>query len=141
MPETTALRRRFFYWRVPIAYAFVVFGTYLLAIVVGTVREGHLAVSSGVVSPFVFPVLFFFVPPILAAWHTAVGGAVRQGLAIGVVPAAVFPFMVGLGRLLGVGGHPDAPLGGLVVLYAVVGLVGAGFGVYAVRAFQRLVGE
>ncbi|MFB6071257.1 MAG: hypothetical protein ABEJ76_09555 [Halanaeroarchaeum sp.] len=128
-------------WRAPLAYALVIVGTYLLALVLGSIRAGEPSVARDVLVPVVFPVLYFFLPPVLGAWQTAATGRVRHGLAMGLVPALAFPVLVGIGRLVGVGGYGDAPLGALVLLYAVIGLLGAGVGASAVVAVRRLTGE
>lgn len=125
-------------WRVPLAYAALVLGTYLLALLVGTVQTGSPTVATAIVDPFLFPVLFFLVPPVIAAVNAAVGGGVPQSVAVGLVPALSFPVMVGIGRLVGIGAGADAPLWALVLVYALLGLVGAGFGVVVGRGIRRL---
>ena len=128
-------------WRVPLAYGAVVLGTYLVALAIGTVRSGHPTVAGDVVTPFLFPVLFFLLPPIVGAWQTAIGGRPRQALAVGAMPAIAFVVMVAVDRLLGVQSGAEAPLATLVVLYGVLGTLGSGLGMFAVLAFRRVVGD
>jgi len=125
-------------WRVPLTYAVLILGTYLVALVVGTVQAGTPTVATAIVDPFLFPVLFFLVPPVIAAVNAAVGGGVAQSLAVGLVPAASFPVMVAIGRLVGIGTGADAPLWALVLVYALLGIVGAGFGVVGGRGIRRV---
>ena len=73
------------------------------------------------------PLLVFYAPaPIAAA-----GAYARCGgpacLAVGIVPAVVFAALVLVGSVLGVPGvgAADAPLGGLTVSFALVGVSGA----------------
>ena len=82
--------------------------------------------AAALVDRFV-PLLVFYAPaPIAAA-----GAYARCGgpacLAVGIVPAVVFAALVLVGSVLGVPGvgAADAPLGGLTVSFALVGVSGA----------------
>lgn len=75
----------------------------------------------------IVPLLVFYAPAPLAA----AGGYARCGgpacLAVGIVPALVFATLVLVGTVFGVPGvgGGDAPLGGVTMAFAAVGLSGA----------------
>ena len=88
------------------------------------------------------PLLVFYAPAPIAA----VGGYARCGgpacLAVGAVPGVVFAGLVAVGTVVGVPGvgPGDAPLGGVMMAFATIGLSGAFVG-YCAGVTAALVAD
>ncbi|WP_435094259.1 hypothetical protein [Halorubrum sp. N11] len=102
-------------------------GVVALALAVAVIADLADIQTATAVTDRLVPLLVFFAPAPIAA----VGGYARCGgpacLTVGVVPALVLAALVVVGTVFGVPGvgGGDAPLGGVTMSFALVGLSGA----------------
>lgn len=130
-------------WFVPLAFAGLIVGTYLLGVALGTLTRGEPTLLPIVFEPVLYPILFVVMPAVLTAVTTIRGGNVGTSLAIGIVPGLTFPVLTLLARLFGLG-QGDAPVWVLSLFFGVIGLFGAlaGIGVaVGARYVSRRWGE
>lgn len=124
--------------RLALGFAALLVAASLLAVVVGWVQRGTPSVSPRVMEPLVYPVLFFYAPPALAAYNQLRGGSVAGSLLLGAVPGLTFPLLAGLATFVRTG-PADSPAWALTLAFLGIGLVGAAAGTLVGRLLRRLL--
>ncbi|WP_458188229.1 hypothetical protein [Haladaptatus sp. NG-WS-4] len=72
-----------------------------------------------------FPVAFFYAPPVVAALSGFRGGGLLVSLAVGLMPAILFGVVALVWRGVAGTGAGDGPLWGLLVAFGIIGVGGA----------------
>ena len=117
-------------------------GLVAVSLAVAVVAERADIPTAAALTDRLVPLLVFYAPAPIAA----VGGYARCGgpacLAVGAVPAVVFAGLVVVGTVVGVPGvgPGDAPLGGVTMAFAAVGVSGAFVG-YCAGVTAALLGD
>lgn len=121
--------------RLAIAFALAIVTVYLLSVVAGWLRTGTPSVASAVLEPLLYPVLYFYAPPVLAAYNDLRGGSAVGGLLLGAIPGLTFPLLAGVAMAVRTG-PADTPAWVMTLTFVTVGVVAAGVGVAASRALR-----
>lgn len=126
--------------RLTLGFAVVLVTVYGLAIAVGWLRTGNPSIARDVTAPLLFPVFFFYVPPLLGVYNEWRGGSVCGSLLLGAVPGLTFPILAGLAMVVRTG-PADSPAWVITLAFLVIGMVTAAAGFIGVRVFEWVLGR
>lgn len=124
--------------RLVLRFAALTIAVYLLAVAVGWVESGTPSVAHAVLEPALYPVLYFYAPPVLAAYNDFRGGSLPGSLLLGAVPGLTFPILAGLAMAVRTG-PADSPAWVMTLAFLAIGLAGAGAGIVFSRMLQWLL--
>lgn len=100
-------------------------------------RSGTPSVSRAVLEPLLYPILYFYIPPVLGAYNDFCGGSSLGSLLLGAVPGLTFPLLAGLAMAVRTG-PADSPAWVMTIVFLAIGVVGAGGGIIVSRTCRWL---
>lgn len=83
-------------WRPIGGFVMVILTVYGVSVIVGWAQSGTPVLAHGVLEPFVYPILYYYAPPLLAFYNHFPGGTIQGSLLIGTAPGVTFPVLLGL---------------------------------------------
>lgn len=134
-PERVPLQPTRREWRLALGYAASIIALYVFAVGDGWLQSGRPSASPRVMEPAIFPILYFFTPPVLVLYNELRGGSVGGSILLGATPGLMFPILVGFAAIIRTG-NGDAPAWALTLTFLGVGVAGAVVVIVLIRSLR-----
>lgn len=122
-------------WGLVLGYAVSIITVFLLAISDGWLQSGRPSPSPRVMEPAIFPILYFYTPPLLALYNELRGGSIGGSMLLGATPGLTFPILAGFAAIIRTG-NGDAPAWALTLTFLGIGIAGAVVVIVLIRSLR-----